>query len=98
ELNFKELAAYRYSIRDFGEEIVSDEEIFDAIQMATKTPSVCNRQAYRVYQIKNPEILKKVYNMQGGLTTNGENLQQFLLVTCNREFMNGPHERNQTYI
>lgn len=98
ELNFKELAAYRYSIRDFGEEIVSDEEIFDAIQMATKTPSVCNRQAYGVYQIKNPEILKKVYNMQGGLTTNGENLQQFLLVTCNREFMNGPHERNQTYI
>lgn len=98
ELNFKELSTYRYSIRDFGEELIDDNDIYDAIQMATKTPSVCNRQAYRVYQIKNTQKLKKAYEMQGGLTTNGNNLQQFLLVTCNREFMNGPHERNQTYI
>ena len=98
ELNFKELSTYRYSIRDFGEKLIDDEDIYDAIQMATKTPSVCNRQAYKVYQIKNTSKLEKVYELQAGLTTNGDNLQQFLLVTCNREFMNGPHERNQTYI
>src|SRR5699024_12781328 len=98
DLNVEELSTYRYSIRDFGEKVIDDEDIYDAIQIATKTPSVCNRQAYKVYQIKNTTKLEKVYELQGGLTTNGDNLQQFLLVTCNREFMNGPHERNQTYM
>lgn len=97
-LNFKELAYNRHSIRDFGEEMIEDNKIYEAIEIATKTPSVCNRQACKVYQIKDSIILKKTFELQRGLTTNGENLQQMLLVTSNREYMNGPHERNQTYI
>lgn len=98
KLNFEELAMNRHSIRDFGEDKIEDSLIYDAISIATKTPSVCNRQAYRVYQIKDERKLQEAFLMQGGLTTNGANLQQMLLVTSNREFMNGPHERNQTYI
>lgn len=97
-LNFRDLAYSRHSIRDFGKEKIDNQKIMNAIQIATKTPSVCNRQAYKVYQIKNEILLDKVYKLQAGLTTNGENLQQFLLVTCNREYMLDGTERNQTYI
>lgn len=96
--NFEELALSRHSIRDFGDEMVEDESIQSSIQIATKTPSVCNRQASKVYRIKNKDLLEKVYRLQGGLVTQGENLQEILLVTSNREFMEGPNERNQTYI
>lgn len=97
-LSFEELANSRYSVRDFGNKEVRDEEVYDSIQIATKTPSVCNRQAWRVYYIKNESKVKNVLNLQGGLTGNGNNLKKLLLVTCDKQYMNGPHERNQTYI
>ncbi|MFW5445852.1 nitroreductase family protein [Aerococcus urinaeequi] len=98
QLNFEKLAYNRHSIRDFGKEKINDKSVLNAIKIATKTPSVCNRQAYKVYQIKNEHLLEKIFKLQAGLTTNGENLQQFLLVTCNREYMLDARERNQTYI
>lgn len=96
-LSFKELALSRHSIRDFGEELIDDGKVNEAIQIATKTPSACNRQPYRVYKINNKDILEKTIRLQGGLTTHSKNLQSMILVTCNREFMNDK-ERNQTFI
>lgn len=98
ELNFEELGRTRYSVRDYGEERVDAKKINRAIQIATKTPSVCNRQAWKVYHIKNKKILKKTLELQSGLTGNGENLQDLLLVTADIQFMRGPYERNQTFI
>lgn len=97
-MNFSDLATHRYSIRDYGEERISDEDVISSIQLATKTPSVCNRQAWRVHYIKNQDKISELLKIQGGLTTNGENIQGLILVTCSKEYMNGPHERNQTYI
>lgn len=96
--NFKTLALNRYSIRDFGKESVETSDILEAVKISTKTPSVCNRQSTRVYYVKNEELLNNIFHLQGGLTTHGENLQGMLLVTADRKYMNGPHERNQTYI
>lgn len=98
ELNFKDLALNRHSIRDFGSARFPEECLVDAIEIANKTPSVCNRQSTHVYYIKDSAKMEQIFNLQGGLTTHGENLQGILLVTANRKYMNGPHERNQTYI
>ena len=98
ELSFKELSNNRYSVRDFADTEVKDTHIFDAVQIATKTPSVCNRQSWNVHYIKNQNIVEKVLKLQGGLTGNGENLSKLLLVTCDKQYMMGPQERNQTYI
>lgn len=96
--SFKNLAAQRYSIRDFGNDEINDDDIFDAIKSAIKTPSVCNRQAWKVHYIKEKSLLEKALVIQGGLRGNGKNLNRLMLVTCNKEYMNGPHERNQTFI
>lgn len=98
ELNFEDLVSSRYSVRDFGVDRVREEKIYEAIQIATKTPSVCNRQAWEVYHIKNQNILNEALNLQGGLRGNGDNLKDLLLITSNIQYMHGPHERNQTYI
>lgn len=98
ELNFKELAINRYSIRDFGSDLISDQDVIEAIQISAKSPSVCNRQDVFVHQIKNDNQIEKALEIQGGLKGNGENLQEILIVTASKEYMNGAHERNQTYI
>ena len=42
----------RYSVRDFSNEPVDLKDIETAIQIATKTPSVCNRQAWESLRYK----------------------------------------------
>lgn len=98
EYNFKELAMKRHSIRDFGESIVDERDIIEAIQISTKSPSVCNRQSVFVHQVRNKDHINKILEIQGGLRGYGKNLQEVLIVTASKEYMNGAHERNQTYI
>lgn len=47
--NFKTLSANRYAIRNFSEVPVKKELILKALDIAKKSPSACNRQAYRVH-------------------------------------------------
>lgn len=98
ESNFSELALNRFSVRDFGKKIIREVDIEEAVSLAIKSPSACNRQSSKVYYIKEEKLLRTLFELQGGLTSHGENLQGLLLVTSNRKYMNGAHERNQTYI
>lgn len=98
EMNFETLVHHRFSVRDYGLEKIDDQRIFDSIQLATKSPSVCNRQSWKVYFLKSPSLIKQALMIQGGLTGNGQNLQGLILVTCDKQFINGAHERNQTYV
>lgn len=96
--NFKELATNRHSVRDFGEKVINLESLKDALALACLAPSVCNRQSVSIHVIQDKKLIKDAINIQGGLKANGENLQYLILVTSNKEYMAGPHERNQTYI
>lgn len=98
EANFKELALNRNSIRDFGTQKVEKNDIDEVIDLAIKTPSVCNRQPNQAYVLNNPDLISKSLEIQGGFKGHGKNIQYLMVVTSNREYMNGPHERNQTYI
>lgn len=98
KLGFKDLARNRYSVRDFGKDILDDNKIFEAIDIATKSPSACNRQPWRIRYIKSLDIIQNMLKIQSGLTGNGENLNKLLLITAEKQYMNGGHERNQTYI
>jgi hypothetical protein len=48
--------ASRHSIRQFSDKPVDLEMIVRAVRMAQKTPSVCNRQAARVYVFDNDDL------------------------------------------
>lgn len=97
-LKFTDLAQNRISVRDFSSENIKNLDVFDAIQVAMKSPSVCNRQLIKVHYLDSNELVKSALEIQGGLRGNGENLSKLILVTADKGYMNGPHERNQTYV
>lgn len=97
-INFKELAMNRYSIRDFNQNAtVKMEDIYEAIDISIKSPSVCNRQPSRVKIITNKKIISKVLELQGGF--GGYELpDKLILITSDLTVFLRSQERNQSYI
>ncbi|QGM92322.1 hypothetical protein GIR35_14255 [Enterococcus faecalis] len=97
EVDFKYLALNRYSIRDYDSSDVDLGMLNEAIEIALKSPSVCNRQSARVYVINDKKEIKELLNIQGGF--NGYELPPCLiLVTSDIQDFIDICERNQPYI
>lgn len=64
--NFKDLFEGRTSIRQFSKDPVDLNTVEQAIELSMKTPSVCNRQSYRVTLVSNPDLIAKLLTVQGG--------------------------------
>src|SRR5690606_17726718 len=88
----------RKSIRNFTGEIVPESTIHKAIAIALNAPSVCNRQASRVYYIDDKRLIDDALKIQGGFTGYTDNVKQLLIVTCDRNYFYTVGERNQFYI
>lgn len=94
---FVELALNRYSVREYSDKPVSQELLDKVYEVSMKTPSVCNRQATRIYQITNPEKIEAALKIQGGF--NGYDMPPVLLLITSdiRAFMNY-EERNEPFV
>ena len=66
ELPFGQLFSSRRSIREYSSQPVTQDEIQRVVELAMKTPSVCNRQSTRVYAITNEATIEKALKLQGG--------------------------------
>lgn len=98
KINFKDFANSRYSIRNFRKDEVDICLIKEAVQIAQKSPSVCNRQSARVYIYSDKDARKMVLNHQNGNTGFGENADKILIVTSELKDFRGSNERNQSFI
>ena len=88
----------RYSLREFKDEIVSDEIIKRAVSLALKTPSVCNRQAWHVYHSSDDDVKRSALKYQTGHRGFGEKIPNLLVVTADlKAFMSG-NEHYQHWI
>lgn len=96
-INYKDLFHNRVSIREYGENKVDNFLIFEAISMSMKTPSVCNRQSFRVTVITEQNTIKKTLKIQGGFAGYPTPPVLLLVTTDIRDFI-GANERNQTYV
>ena len=95
--NFKELAMGRHSVRDYQESSVDWKKINEAIRIATKSPSVCNRQSSRVRVIKDPRLVEQALRIQGGFK--GYAIPPYLLmITTDTRYFIDVTERNQVYV
>lgn len=65
-LDYATLFAGRTSVREYEETAVDREKLHNAVAIAMKTPSVCNRQAYRILFIHNPKFIERALTSQGG--------------------------------
>lgn len=96
-MNFEELSASRHSVREYADTKLDLSLVKHAIKIATKAPSVCNRQSSRVYVITNEQIIKEALDIQCGFR--GYKLPPCLiLVTSDTRFFIDITERNQSYV
>ncbi|MBO0432878.1 nitroreductase family protein [Enterococcus sp. DIV0660C] len=95
--NFKNLALERNSVRDYQNSSVDLKKINEAVEIALKTPSVCNRQSSRVRIIQDKTIIEKALKIQGGF--NGYTCPPCLImITTDTNYFIDVTERNQIYI
>lgn len=98
ESDFSLLADSRYSLRDFSDEEVSLRDIISAIEIAQKSPSVCNRQTSRVYILTNKNEIKAHLQIQNGNRGFGNKINKLLIITSDLNYFYGVEERNQAFV
>ena len=96
-MNFKDFALSRYSLRNFSPGEIPNSVIKEAVKIAQKAPSVCNRQSSKVY-VYEGESKRNVLAHQNGNAGFGNDADKVLIVTVELRDFRGPKERNQAYI
>ncbi len=95
---FKEFFNSRYSVRNFSGKPIPETDIAEAISIAQKTPSVCNRQAWKVHAYAKKEDMDGLLAIQSGSCGFGEQASVVLLVTCDLTRFVDVGERYQAWI
>lgn len=85
----------RKSIRDFIDKKVTSNLIDEALSVALHTPSVCNRQAWTVYNISSDDKIKEILALQNGNRGFGDKIGNLLVVSMDFQRFLIPEERNQ---
>jgi len=97
-VDFKGFVDSRHSVRHFARGEVDGELIEEAISMAIRTPSACNRQAWRVHLVCDPDLKRRVLSHQTGNRGFGNAASKLLIVTVDLSYFSGIGERNQGFI
>lgn len=96
--DFAACALSRYSVRIYENRPVDVALLEEAVAIARKTPSVCNRQSWHLYAVKTPELKKKVLQLQSGNRGFGDTADCLLIVTSDIRSFWAATERNEAYI
>lgn len=94
---FDQVTATRHSIRTFQSLAVPVDEIRQAISLAIRAPSSCNRQPWKVYLVENREIIRTLLELQGGLRGWGEPAC-LLTITSDSALYGNPYERHVPFV
>lgn len=88
--NPEEFFFSRYSLREFKDQIVDDRIIRRAVNLAMKTPSVCNRHPWHIYHTNKKDTIQKVLRHQNGNRPFGEKANNLLVITTDlKAFFSG---------
>ena len=91
--------ATRRSIRDFDvSRVPALEDLVGAVELARNTPSVCNRQGFRVHIYRDRPTIDRILQIQGGATGFNDTVPTVAVVTARRALFVGPMERNQRWV
>jgi nitroreductase len=88
----------RYSVRQFDNQKVDIALIEQAVRMAQKTPSVCNREAGRVAVIQHKPLQEKAFALQNGNRGFGDQADKVLIVGADLRCFLNVGERYQAWI
>ena len=98
KIDLKEFFQSRHSIRQFAPDPVDRELLEQAVRMAQKTPTVCNRQSPKVYAYDKRSDRTRVISCQRGNGGFGHEIPLILVVTSDVQTFFAVGERNQCWI
>lgn len=96
--NFLDFAKSRKSVRNFTGEKVDINTIKKVVDLSNSAPSVCNRQATKVYLLENKSLIDECLKIQGGFSGFSKNVNQLIILTVDRSYFYSTGERYQFYI
>ena len=96
--DFEQFVTGRHSIRHFTDAPVEIDLINKAVKIASRTPSVCNRQSWKVYALNEREKIDKLLSVQTGNRGFGHTVNMLLLVTSDLNYFDGAGERNEAFV
>lgn len=95
---FKRFFASRHSMRQFAKGSVAEADIRSAVALAQHSPSVCNRQSWRVHAFSEPEKMARLLKIQSGSQGFGDQAALVLLISCELGSFLDVEERYQPWI
>jgi len=96
-IDFETFIKTRSSVRNYATDEVLDEEVHKAIELARFTPSVCNRQSWKVHYYKDELIKKELLKLQNGNNGFSESINKLIIVTTDTKKFT-KLEGNQVFI
>lgn len=95
---FQSFFESRWSVRSFADRDVPVEEVEAAVQVAMKTPSVCNRQPWRLRILMEKSAIDKALSLQNGNRGFGHEAAGLLIIGTDLRCFVGSTERNEPFI
>lgn len=92
------LLEHRHSIRDFADKSVDRDLIRSVVATAMRTPSVCNRQEWRVYAIDDRPLILRCLRHQNGNRGFADKIPMLFVVAVDLRRFVSVEERNQAWI
>jgi nitroreductase len=88
----------RASCRKFKKDTrIAEDKLYEAVRIAKHTPSVCNRQPWRVHFFSEGKV-KEILSLQNGNVGFGDEVPYIAVVTCDLKAFYAPSERNQAFV
>ncbi|SDR70815.1 Nitroreductase [Halopseudomonas sabulinigri] len=88
----------RFSLRNYSATPISEELLKRIGLIASKTPSVCNRQTAKSYFYTDEESIKRILSLQDGNSGFGHHAKAIAVVTSELACFYKGAERNQGYV
>ena len=96
-IDFARFARSRYSVRQFTGEPVAEETVRLAVEVALKSPRVCNRESRRVHAAFSPEARRRMLEHQNGNRGFGHLAGAVMMITSDLRDFTDYGERNQCW-
>lgn len=96
--SFPEFFCSRHSLRQFDDREIKIEDVKNAIKIAQRAPTACNRQATKVYMYEDEAVNKQLGKLISGNTGFDHEVKNYLVITSDVSAFYDAFERNQMYI
>lgn len=95
--NFESLVEARHSVREFSTVPLNLKKVEKAIEICERTPSVCNRQSWKIY-VSTENKKKQILSIQGGINGLAHNVGAVAVITADYQMFGNITERNQAFV